>query len=115
MIALNTMLLNARDRRLEIGVLKALGFQDRAVFWLVVTEGVVVCGAGGAAGAWGAKILFEEVGFDALYRFFPAFMITTETMWIAFGTSLGVGLVSGIVPGLLAARIRVIDALARFG
>ena len=51
MIALNTMLLNARDRRNETGVMKALGFPDRAIFLLNVSEGVVVCTIGGVAGA----------------------------------------------------------------
>ena len=115
MIALNTMLLNARDRRAESGVLKALGFPDRAVFVLNVAEGVVVCGLGGSAGAFGAWYLFNKLGFDAIYRFFPSFTITDETMAIAVGTSFAVGLVAGVVPAWLLARMKVIDALARFG
>lgn len=115
MIALNTMLLNARDRRSETGVLKALGFPDRAIFVVNASEGVAVCGIGGAAGAFGAWFLFDRVGIDALYRFFPAFAITEETIGIAVATSFGVGLASGVFPAFLSARMKVIDALARFG
>ena len=60
MIALNTMLLSVRERRLEVGVLKALGFPDRAVFLVFAAEGVWVCGLGGVAGALGAKFLFND-------------------------------------------------------
>jgi putative ABC transport system permease protein len=115
MIALNTSILSARDRRLETGVLKALGFRDRAVLLLFVAEGLCVCGGGGALGTLAAKVIFDWVGIDALYRFFPAFLILPETVAGALAASLGVGLVSGLVPGVVAARTRVIDALARFG
>lgn len=115
MIALNTMLLSARDRRLEVGVLKALGFGDRAIFRLWLTEGLVVCGMGGALGAFAAWWIFGNVGVEAMYRFFPSFTITRETLAIAVGTALVVGLVSGLVPALLSARLKVMDALARFG
>jgi putative ABC transport system permease protein len=113
MIALNTMLLSERDRRLEVGVLKALGFTDRAVFLLLVAEGVLVCGGGGAVGALAAKVVFDWIGFDALYRFFPAFLILPETLAMAVGASLVVGLVSGVVPAAVAARKPVIEALTR--
>jgi len=115
MIALNTMLLGARDRRIETGVLKALGFPDRAVFRLWLAEGVLVCGVGGFLGAVAAYVIFHEVGVPAMDRFFPSFTITGETMAIAGATSLGVGVVSGLVPAFLSARLRVMDALARFG
>ncbi|MCE9636659.1 MAG: ABC transporter permease [Planctomycetes bacterium] len=115
MIALNTMLLNARDRRSETGVLKALGYPDRAIFLLNVSEGIVVCTIGGAAGAFAGWFIFNHIGVDALGRFFPSFIITDETFAFAVGTSVIVGLVAGIVPAVILARIRVIDALSRFG
>ncbi len=115
MIALNTMLLSVRERRLEVGVLKALGFPDRAIFVLFAAEGIWVCGLGGVTGAFGARYLFNEIGVEALYRFFPAFLITDETVVIAIGAALAIGLVSGIIPAFLAVRLRVIDALARLG
>ena len=65
--------------------------------------------------AFGAWYLFNRIGFDALYRFFPSFTITDETLAIAAGTSFGVGLASGVFPAVLSARMKVIDALARFG
>ena len=47
MIALNTMLLHGQERRLEVGVLKALGFPNNVVGTLFVAEGILVCGLGG--------------------------------------------------------------------
>lgn len=113
MIALNTMLLTERDRRLEGGVLKALGFADGSVAALLLAEGVLVCGGGGIAGAFAAKVVFDWIGFEALYRFFPAFLILPETIALAVALSLAVGVASGIVPAIVAARRPVIEALSR--
>lgn len=115
LIAVNTMLLSARDRRIETGVLKALGFPDRTIVRLWIAEGLVVCGTGGALGAAGAYLIFTVIGVDGLYRFFPSFTITEATMGLAVGTALVVGFVSGLVPAVLSTRLRVMDALARFG
>jgi putative ABC transport system permease protein len=115
MIALNTMLLHGQERRLDIGVLKALGFPDRAVGGLFVVEGLVVCGLGGAVGAGAAHVVFNVVGAPGIERFFPSFEILPETILLSLATALGVGLVSGIVPAVVATRIPVIDALSRKG
>ena len=113
MIALNTMLLHGQERRLETGVLKALGFPSSAIGGLFVAEGVLVCGLGGLVGAGAAHVMFNVVGVTALDRFFPAFRILPETEVAAVAIAVGVGLVSGLVPAIVAARTSVVDALAR--
>ncbi|MCG3135839.1 MAG: hypothetical protein HMLKMBBP_03605 [Planctomycetes bacterium] len=115
MIALNTMLLNARDRRVETGVLKALGFTDRAIFRLNAAEGVLVCTAGGAAGAFGAKLLFDVGKVDAIYKFFPAFRILDETMAMALGISVLIGILSGGIPASALRRMSLMSALRGIG
>src|SRR6185295_18602145 len=70
MIALNTMLLNGRERRLEFGVLKALGFSDATVAILLIVEGAAVCGIAGVVGTTGAHWAFNVNHVDTLERFF---------------------------------------------
>ncbi len=113
MIALNTMLLHGQERRLEVGVLKALGFPDASIAALFVAEGVVVCGIGGLFGVAGAHVMFNVIGVSALDRFFPSFAILPETELLAAGTAVAVGLISGIVPAWVAVRTPVVDALSR--
>jgi putative ABC transport system permease protein len=113
MIALNTMLLAGRERRLEFGVLKALGFTNRVITTLLVWESLLVCGAGGLAGVAGAHYVFDVVRVEALEQFFPGFRILPETMLGAVAVAAGVGVVSGALPAIVAAKTTVVDGLSR--
>lgn len=115
MIALNTMLLTGHERRLATGVLKALGFGNVVIVSLFVVESVLVCGAGGAVGVLASHEIFNVVGVSMLARFFPNFYILPETQALAMTLSVLVGAVSGLVPGVIAARRPVIVALSRHG
>jgi putative ABC transport system permease protein len=113
MIALNTMLLTGRERRLEIGTLKALGFGDGVVTTLLVAEGTLVAGTGGVVGVLGAHLAFDVNKVPALERFFPAFHILPETMLGCVAVAVVVGLVSGAGPALVAAKTSVVEGLSR--
>jgi putative ABC transport system permease protein len=115
MIALNTMLLQGQERRLDVGVLKALGFGNVTVCMLFVVEGIVVCGLGGAVGGLCSHWIFNVVGVPVVKQFFPLFDILPKTQLLGLGTALAVGGVSGFVPGVLAARMPVIVGLSRHG
>jgi putative ABC transport system permease protein len=113
MIALNTMLLAGRERRLEFAVLKSLGFSDGVVASLLVAEGTSVCGLGGMLGVTGAKLAFDVHRIEILERMFPGFHILPETALLAIAVAAVVGLVSGIVPAIVAARTSVVAGLSR--
>lgn len=113
MIALNTMLLAGRERRLEFAVLKSLGFSDGVVGALLVSEGVLVCWLGGVLGVTGAKLMFDVHRVEILDRMFPGFHILPETALLAIAVAAAVGLVSGIVPAFVAARASVVSGLSR--
>lgn len=113
MIALNTMLLNGEERRLEVGVLKALGFPSRSVALLFLGEGVSLCALGGVVGAVAAHLVFNVMGVPALAKFFPNFEILPETILTGIGIAFAVGLVSGIVPAVVAVKTPVVSALER--
>jgi putative ABC transport system permease protein len=113
LIAVNTMLLNGRERRLEFGVLKAVGFEDSVAAKLLVAEGAIVCTVAGVLGVLGAHWMFDVRRVEVLDRFFPGFRILPETMLFSIGVALLVGVVSGAIPAFVAARLRPIDALSR--
>ncbi len=114
MVTLNTLLLNARERVTEVGVLKTLGFPDVSIGVLNLAEGVALCGLGGVLGAGLAKAS-EPAVFSVLKIFVPTFTVLPETLAAAVGIGLGLGLLSGLIPGILAARIPVVKALRRIG
>jgi len=116
MVTLNTLLLNARERITEVGVLKTLGFPDGAIGAMNLVEALVLCGLGGALGIGLAVWLFNGSSFGRdMDRFIPGFLVVATTAAEAMGIALALGLVSGLVPGIMAARIPVVRALRRVG
>ncbi len=113
MIALNTMLLAGRERRLEFGVLKALGFADGVVATLMIAEGTLVSGFGGLLGVLAAHLMFDVEKVEALQRFFPGFHILPETALSCAAVAFAVGVVSGVGPAFVAARTSVVAGLSR--
>src|SRR5262249_2998076 len=47
MVAANTMMMAARERTSEVGILKTLGFPDRSIFLVMTVEAVVIAVLGG--------------------------------------------------------------------
>lgn len=111
---LNTMLMAGRERTRDIGILKALGFTDRTTALLLIGESVLVCGLGALLGA-GIGMLLEAPLANATSSFLPGFGFDESTLWLGTGIALGVGLVSGVLPGLRAARLTPILALREVG
>jgi putative ABC transport system permease protein len=107
---LNTMLMAARERIRDVGVLKALGFSDGAVFRAFAAESLLLCGAGGLAGIGLAK-LAEPRMVAALAGQFPGFAVDGETLAFGMALALGVGLVAGVVPAWRSARLLPVEAL----
>jgi putative ABC transport system permease protein len=108
--ALNTMLMSARQRTREFGILRALGFGDWTVFGLLVLESVLVCGLGGALGV-GIMVAITPSLAASMSTMFPVFLLTRETIAMGLGLSFGVGLVAGMVPALEASRLDPVEAL----
>lgn len=114
LVAMNTMMMAARERTREIAVLKALGFDDRLVVGLVVAESLAIALAGGLLGTGLARLVFDLTDFTA-GGFFPRFTVTPGTMLRGLGIALFLGALSGAVPAWNAARLRVVDALRHVG
>lgn len=96
-----------RDRTPEFAVLKTIGFGNRAVFLLVAAEALLVCVTASLAGLTLAWIAFP---FAAKYVAGLSMPMTVVAFGI-LGAAL-VALISVSVPGLRAARLSIVDALA---
>lgn len=108
-IAANTMMMAMRERTMEFGVLKTLGFSDGTVFALVLTEAAIVTLGGGILGA-----LLAKYGVSGLATgFLPPLQIEWTTMATGVGVALLLGAVSGLIPAYQASRLRIVDALRR--
>ena len=107
----NTMAIAVRERIGELAVLKALGFSNRFVLLLVMTESLILAFVGGALGMTLAK-LFSLHG-DPTNGILPYFYLPPLAIVAGVGTALLVGMVGGILPAISAMRLRVVDAIRR--
>jgi putative ABC transport system permease protein len=119
MITLNTMMLLARQRFQETGVLKALGFPDLVVGSASMAESIAICLVGTALGAGLALVVFNtaftEAALAYLRAFFPGFKVHDSTLREALGLGLLLGIGSGLAPALLLGRLRLLDAIRGVG
>lgn len=114
LVSMNTMMMAARERTREMAILKAIGFTDRAVLALVLTESVLIALTGGLLGTAFAKTVFHFSDFTA-GGFFPSFDITWGTVGRSLVIAVILGLISGTIPALNASRLKVVDALRHTG
>jgi putative ABC transport system permease protein len=111
LVAANTMAQSVRERTSELAVLKTLGFSDGLVLTLVLLESCAIAIIGGTIGL-GLAWLFTQGG-DPTNGMLPAFYLPTADLGRGALIALGLGVVAGIMPGMQAMRLRIVDALRR--
>ena len=108
----NTMAISVRERISELAVLKAIGFTDRSVLFLVLAESVVISFIGGVLGLLLALVLIPGIS-AALTGLLPPLLLSKPLLALGVGFAIFVGAASGLLPGLGAMRMRVVNALRR--
>ena len=97
---MNIMLASVLERTREIGVRRAMGATQKDILFQFLSEAVLISVAGGVAGIIvGASLSFGIERFADIKT-----LISYVSIAVAFGVSLTVGLVFGIVPAYRAAR-----------
>jgi len=107
---LNTMLMAARERTRDIGILKALGFGNAKISSMLMIESLLMCAAGGAAGVFLAKSA-ERPLWSVISSQVPGFEISTTVLGLGISLALGLGLLAGIAPAIRARNLRPVAAL----
>jgi len=111
---MGTLSINVLERSREIGVLRAIGAGDAAVFQLVLVESFLVVLLGWLV-ALPLSIPLSALLSDAVGRFFIGtpltFTYSLSGIFIWLGLVLLLAAVAGFVPGRRAARLTVRDAL----
>jgi len=103
----NIMFVSVRERTNEIGIQKALGAKNFIILSQFLTESVVLCLLGGVAGlvlvALGAYIAAVAFEFDIF--------LSAGNVVLGLLLSAGIGLISGLIPAWMAARLNPVDAI----
>ena len=106
------MAISVRERTSELAVFKAIGYSDRKILFFVLSESLIIALIGGLAG-----LLFAVLAVPALARalngMLPNLILSPTILLLGLILAIGVGLVSGMLPGFMAMRMRVVSALRR--
>jgi len=108
----NTMAISVRERTSELAVLKAIGFSGRAVLFFVLVEAIIISLVGGLLGLALAYVAIPVIGI-ALTGLLPPLLLSKSLLMFGLFFALFVGAVSGLLPGISAMRLRVVNALRR--
>jgi putative ABC transport system permease protein len=108
----NTMAIAVRERTGELAVLKAIGFSDLAVLFFVLGESIFIALVGGVIGLLLAVGMIPVLA-RALNGLLPSLILAPSVLVLGMATALLVGLISGLLPGIGAMRMRVVNALRR--
>ena len=108
----NTMAISVRERTAELAVLKAIGFSDRSVLFFVLAESLIVAIVGGLLGLAFAVVAVPALAI-ALNGLLPALVLKPSVLSLGILTALLVGASAGILPGIGAMRLEVVNALRR--
>lgn len=105
---LTIMTIAVRERRHEIGLLRALGAARLEILWLFLAEAVVLAALGGLAG-----LVIGTGGAWLIHLIVPA--LPTRISWdyvaLAQITAALIGLAAGVLPALSAASLDPVTAL----
>jgi macrolide transport system ATP-binding/permease protein len=104
---MNIMLVSVTERIREIGIRMATGARMLHILLQFMTEALVVCSIGGAAGVLGglgAAWIARQLGSPVVFSLAPVVM--------AFGSAFLIGLLFGFLPARRAARMDPVVALA---
>jgi putative ABC transport system permease protein len=108
----NTMAISVRERTAELAVLKAIGYSDRSVLFFVLGEALLIALFGGLLGL-ALAVIAVPVLATALNGLLPNLILSYTTLALGLVFALLVGAASGLLPGIGAMRLRVVDALRR--
>ena len=111
---MNIMMVSVTERTREIGIRKALGAKERTILSLFVVEagttsalgGIIGIGLGYTVSALATKVL-AVIMTDMTITVIP----TAGSIAVAFGISVGIGVLFGYLPAKRAASLNPIEAL----
>lgn len=111
LVSANTMMMSARERTREMGILKAIGFSDGHVFLMLIGEALAISLLGAMGGVGLAWLLANVLHFNPKPDFFPIFYLPVESILAGAGLAVMTGFLSGIVPAVAGMRLRATEAL----
>jgi len=103
----NIMFVTVRERTSQIGLKKAIGAKSSSILYEFLLESAFLCIIGGLVGLFLVWILAV-----ALSSFLPfAITIAPSIIFLAFSICIILGVISGIIPASIAAKMNPVEAI----
>ena len=103
----NIMFVSVKERTKQIGIKKALGAKSYVILMEFLIESILLCLLGGAVGlllVWATVTgLSDTIGFEL--------QLSVENMLIGTLGSVVIGVLSGVIPAILASNMNPVDAI----
>jgi putative ABC transport system permease protein len=110
-----TMQAAVATRTAEIGTLRALGFQRKAILAAFLIEAMLLSLVGGIAGLILASAMrfveFSTTNFQSFSELAFGFELSPGIALASLVFAIGMGVAGGMIPALRAARIGIVEAL----
>ncbi|MBI3448946.1 MAG: ABC transporter permease [Acidobacteria bacterium] len=116
LVMANTMMMTARERVAQYGVMKTLGFHAPHLVAIIAGEAMVISLAGAALGialAYPVISVFGAFMESNLGAFFPSFTLQPGTVAAAVGLCAACGVAAAVFPLLTAVRLPIAAALRK--
>jgi putative ABC transport system permease protein len=104
---MNIMLATVLERTREIGIRRAIGARQKDIIRQFLTEAVMISIIGGLIGILFGFTLSRVIAAAAGW----STVVTFASIAVAFGVSVGIGLLFGIYPAVQAAKLDPIEAI----
>jgi len=104
---MNIMLATVLERTREIGIRRAIGARQADIIRQFLTEAVLISILGGLLGILFGVTLSQVIAKAAGW----STVVTMTSIGVAFGVSVGIGLLFGIYPAVQAAKLDPIEAI----
>jgi putative ABC transport system permease protein len=112
----NTMAMTVRERIREVGILKTLGFANRAILGMILGEAALIAMLGGTLGLLLANVIAAGIRQGPGYlQQLKTLSISPSVALFSIAFSIFVGLVSSVIPASGASRTSILDALRDAG
>lgn len=104
----NIMFVSVKERTNLIGIQKSLGAKRRFILSQFLFESIILALFGGLFG-----LLFVWLGTVIANTFFDdfTFILSSSNVFIGTSVSAGIGLLAGIIPAIIAARLDPVEAI----
>jgi len=106
----NIMFVSVRERTNIIGIKKALGAKKFYILLEFIIEAIILCVIGGLFGLFLVYALFSLINYF-MQDSDLSFQISAFNLGLGLSISIAVGLMAGIIPAVMAANMKPVDAI----